>query len=242
MIPELSEGGAMPLSNAAGAVPDGEDPTALTQKAVERQAEASRDYIDGQIGMLIERTRGIAHTTNERFRGIDTATELLSATVNRVPTDLTKAITDILRLMDERDLRVQHRFDANEKLSQTESNLNQTALAAALAAQEKASAVSTGSLESRILSQGLSTDRAIEKNAELAAVAAAALGARVTQVTEQLTALSSQVVAILSGQQARTEQKVDTRGGAANIYGLVGMMVGVVSLIIAAVAVVIATR
>jgi hypothetical protein len=201
------------------------------ESMIKHALDAERDYVDGKIEAI-----------GERFRGIDTATELLSATVNRVPNDLTKAISDILRLMDERDLRVQHRFDANEKLSLTESNLNQTALAAALAAQEKASAVSTGSLESLIKGQGAATDRTIEKNAELAAAALAATNARLTELAQQVNRSDQRVAEILAGKTAVAEQRVDTRGGFSSVYGAVGMAVGVLSLIIAAVAIIIATR
>jgi hypothetical protein len=201
-----------------------------------------RDYTDGQIAILRQRMDGQHAVTIERFNGIDKATALLSETVTRVPTELQQAVTEILRLMDERDLRVQARFDANEKLSKTESELNQTALAAALAAQEKASAVSTNSLEARITGQGSTTDRTIEKNAELAAVAAAALGARVTQLTDQLVRVQQQVGEILAAKVAMVEQKTDTRGGASNIYGAVGMVTGILSIVIVAVTIIIGTR
>jgi hypothetical protein len=198
---------------------------------IEHAINAERDYVDGKY-----------ETIMQRFADMDKATELLSATVNRVPTDLTKGIQDIMRLMDERDLRVQHRFDANEKLSLTESNLNQTALAAALAAQEKASAVSTGSLESLIKGQGAATDRTIEKNAELAAAALAALGARVTELAQQVTRTDQRIAEITAGKVAVAEQKIDTRGGVGSIYGAIGVAVGILSIIIAAVSIIIATR
>lgn len=211
--------------------PPEEDPTALTQKAVERAANASRDYVDGQVGIL-----------KERLRGIDTATELLSATVNRVPTDLQTAIRDILRLMDERDLRVQARFDANEKLSKTESELNQTALAAALQSAKEAAQVQVDTFSSLIRGLGERIDRTIDKNAELAQVASNALSARVTEVNHQTNRLEQRVGSIEAGKTAVAEQRTDIRGGSANIYGLVGAIVGVMSLVIAAVAVIIATR
>jgi hypothetical protein len=207
----------MPVSSNP---PSDEDPSALTQAAVERAANASRDYVDGQIGIL-----------RERFRGIDRATELLSATVNRVPTDLQTAIRDVMRLMDERDHRVQEHFEAIKRLRESEHNLSQAALQAALTAQEKATAVSTASL-----------DRTIEKNAELAAQQVSALSARVTQVSDQGIRTQQQTAEILAGSQAVVAQRTDTRGGATNIYGLVGAVVGVLSLVIAAVAIIIATR
>ena len=212
-------------------VGDDTDPTILSTQAIERTASAERDYTDGQIAILRQRMDGQHAVTVERFRGIDQATELLSATVTRVPTDLQQAVTELLRLMDERRQGVEARFDANEKLSKTESELNQTALAAALQAAKEASAV-----------QGVATDRTIDKNAELAAVTAAALAARVTQLTEQFISLNSQVTSILAGKQAVVEQKTDTRGGANNLYGAIGTVLGILSLVIAAVAIIISTR
>jgi hypothetical protein len=203
----------------------------LTKDEWERALTAERDYARGQVAVLAE-----------RLRGIDKATELLSATVNRVPTDLQKAVVDILRLMDERDLRVQHRFIANEKLAQTESNLNQTALTAALNAAKEAADVIKVSLESKIASQGATTDRTIDKNAELAAQESAALSARVTAWGEQMIALNNTVTGILASGQAVRDVKVDTRGGAQSIQGYVGMVVSIVAVIIAAVAVIIGTR
>jgi hypothetical protein len=242
----------MPVTNNPPTTPD-EDPSALTQAAVERASTASRDYVDGQVGMLIERIRGIAHTEQERFRGIDRATVVLNDIITQVPTDLQTAQQTILRLMDERDRRivgeiaglderVSARFDANALLSQTESSLNQTALAAALAAQEKAAAVQVDTFSSLIRGLGERIDRTIDKNAELASVSANALSARVTQLTDSVTRSQQQIGEILAGRTAVAEQRVDTRGGSANIYGLVGAVVSFLSMIIAAVAVIIATR
>jgi chromosome segregation ATPase len=225
------------------------DPTRLSTEAIARGLKNERDYVDGQIAIVLarietERVRceGHVETLEQRLADIDKATNVLSETVNRVPTDLQTAIKDVLRLMDERDRRVEDRFLANEKLSKTESELNQTALAAALAAQEKASAVSTNSLETRITGQGASTDRTIDKNAELAAVATSALGARVTQLNDQLIALNREVTGILAGKTAVSEQKVETRGGLSSVYGGIGMAVGVVGLVIAAIAIIVGTR
>ena len=224
----------MPVTNT----PPDEDPSALTQAAVERAASASRDYVDGQIGILKERLRverekceGQFHVATQRFDDMDRATELLSATVNRVPTDLQTAIRDVIRLMDERDHRVQEHFDAIKRLRESEHNLSQAALQSALTAQEKATAVSTASL-----------DRTIEKNAELAAQQVSALSARITQVSDQGIRTQQQTAEILAGSQAVVAQKTDTRGGAMNVQGYVGMVVSILGVVISAVAIIIATR
>jgi hypothetical protein len=225
------------------------DPTRLSTEALTRGLKTERDYVDGQIAVVLaridtERVRceGQFHIALQRFDDIDKATELLSATVNAVPTDLQKAIADILRLMDERDRRVEEHFEAIKRLRLSESNLNQTALQAALAAQEKASAVSTNSLESRIIGQGAATDRTIEKNAELAAAALASLGARVTELAAQANRTDQRIAEIFAGKVAVAEQKVDTRGGLSSAYGAVGMIVGILGIVIAAVAFIVGSR
>lgn len=171
--------------------------------------EAERDYTNGQITIL-----------QQRFGDMDKATLVLSETVNRVPTDLQIAIRDILRLMDERDRRVQDHFEAIKRLRESESILNQTALAAALASSEKATAVSAASL-----------DRTIEKNAQLAEQAVASLGARVTQVSDQVVRTQQAIAEILASKQAVVEQKTDTRAGAGTIFGAVALATGVLSFI-----------
>ena len=203
----------------------------LTKDEWERAFNAERDYTNGQIAILAE-----------RLNGIDRATVVLNEIVTKVPTDLQTAQSTILRLMDERDRMYQARFDANEKLGTRESALNQTALAAALNSAKEAAATTKESLESKIANQGATTDRTIDKNAELAKQDSAALSARVTQLTELLSSLTLQVTGVTAGGQAVREQKVDTRGGAANVQGNVQMVVAVVAVIIAAVAVIIGTR
>jgi chromosome segregation ATPase len=225
------------------------DPTVLSTEAIARGLKNERDYVDGKVDVLFshietERVRceGHVETLEQRFADLDRATELLSATVNRVPTDLQTAIRDVMRLMDERDARVQARFDANEKLSKRESDLNQTALGAALTSQKESSAVSTNSLEARITSQGASFDRTIDKNAELAKQAVGALEARVTELSSQVIRSQQDIVAILAGKVAVSEQKVETRGGIGNAGVLIGMAVGILGVVVAAVALIIATR
>ena len=189
------------------------DPTRLSTEALTRGLKNERDYVDGQIGIL-----------TERLRGIDKATELLSATVNRVPTDLQKAVADLKELMNERDRRIQDQFEAIRRLRESESALNQTALQAALATSKEATAVSAASL-----------DRTIEKNAQLATQAVASVEARVTQLSDSVIVSQKSIAEILASRQAVVEQKTDTRGGAGMIFGIVGAVVGLLGFILAAI-------
>jgi hypothetical protein len=228
----------------AGVIGDVQAPMSAAdlQAQLTRRFAAERDYVDGKIDVV-----------EERLRGIDRATVVLNDIITKVPTDLQTAQATILRLMDERDRRIvgeigglsgriDARFEANALLAQTESSLNQTALAAALAAQEKAAQIQVNTFDSLIRGLGERIDRTIDKNAELASVSTSALSARVTALSDAVTRSQQQIAEILAGSQAVVAQRTDTRGGAINVYGLVGAVVGVLSIIIAAVAVIIATR
>jgi septal ring factor EnvC (AmiA/AmiB activator) len=189
-------------------------------RVIEHAIRSAREIADAKI-----------NTVNQRLTDMDKATTLLSETVNRVPTDLQTAIREVLRLMDERDRRIQDHFDAIKRLRETEGALNQKALEAALISQKEATAVSSASL-----------DRAISANATLAAQQVTALAARVTQIADQVIRNQEEVAKIQAGRAAVAEQKVDTRGGWNSIYGGVGTIIALVSLIISAVVVVIGTR
>jgi hypothetical protein len=225
-------------------MPDEETPDrvevsgSLTKDEWERAFSGERDYTRGQIAIVLarieverERSKGQHLVTVERLNGIDRATVVLNEIVTNVPTDLQQATIEILRLMDERDRMVQARFDANEKLSQTESALNQTALAAALQAAKEAAAVSATALETRITSQSFTTDRTIEKNAELSAQAIGALGARVTQQGDLIIRVERQLAELQASKIAVGEQKHDTRGQAGVVQGYIGMVFGLIAII-----------
>jgi DNA anti-recombination protein RmuC len=214
------------------------DPTRLSTEALTRGLKNERDYADGQVAVVRAELRtervhceGQFAVAMQRFDDIDKATSLLSETVNRVPTDLQKAVKDLKELMDERDRRVDERFDAVKTLRVSEATLNQTALQAALASAEKATAVASASL-----------DRTIQKNEQLAAQSTDALGARVTQLTDQIIRVQQQIGEIGAAKVAAVEQKTETRGGTASMQGYVGMAVAILAVVIAAVSVIIGTR
>jgi hypothetical protein len=186
----------------------------------ETEERASAWTTDTLRDFLIRLLDSKFETVDQRFADMDKATELLSATVNRVPTDLQTAINEVLRLMDERDHRVQDQFHAIHLLRQTQYELNQQAVKDALAAQKESTGVSYSSL-----------DRTIEKNAELASQQNDALGARVTQVSEMVIRTQQQIAEILAGTQAIVAQKVDTRGSTGTLVGIVGAVVGMLAFV-----------
>lgn len=105
------------------------DPTVATNDAVARGDKSERDYVDGQLAIR-----------DERLRGIDRATELLSQTVNRVPSEVTKEITHLHGLMMEKFKSVATQFTERDTRSERESKDNKVAVDAAFAAQKEAAA------------------------------------------------------------------------------------------------------
>lgn len=105
------------------------DPTVLTTEQLLRAVQAERDYVDGRLAVL-----------QERFRAIDVATRLLNETVNRVPTDVTKEVTHLRELTDERFASVDVRFRERDTRQEREARDNKVAVDAAFAAQKEAAA------------------------------------------------------------------------------------------------------
>jgi hypothetical protein len=201
----------------------------LTKDRWEREFVAERDYVHGQINTLLakidverEKCKGQHYVTVQRFEDLDKATELLSATVNRVPTDLQTAIGQVLTLMNERDRRIGDHFEAIKSLRESEMERSEKMLQQALAYQKETTAVSTASL-----------DRIITSNAQLSVQAIDSLSARVTILSEQIVRNQQQIAEILAGNVAVSEQRVDTRGASANVYGIVGSIVGILAFVLA---------
>lgn len=71
-------------------------PTAM----VLRITAAERDYTDGQVSIL-----------TERLEGMDRASDLLSETVNRTPTEITREVTHLKSIIDERLASVEGQFE-----------------------------------------------------------------------------------------------------------------------------------
>jgi cation transport regulator ChaB len=117
------------MTSEDGTRPPIPDPTVLTTEALLRAVGSERDYVDGRIAVL-----------EERLRAIDVATRLLNETVNRVPTDVTKEVSHLRELMDERFGSVIVQFRERDTRQEREARDNKVAVDAAFAAQKEAAA------------------------------------------------------------------------------------------------------
>jgi cation transport regulator ChaB len=132
----------------------------LVQAEIDRRfkdmSKADRDYVDGQVGRLVG-----------RFDGIDKATELLSETVNRVPTEVTKEVEHLQSVIDERFNSVAIQFSERDTRQEREAKDNKVAVDAAFAAQKEAAAEQNKSNTLAISKSEAATSETINKLAEL---------------------------------------------------------------------------
>jgi uncharacterized protein YicC (UPF0701 family) len=179
-------------------MPDGHDtpvpdPTVLTTEAIIRAVESERDYVNGKFDVL-----------RERLNGMDTATELLSETVTRVPTDTQQAVDNLKAVVDERFSSIVTQFKERDTRSERESRDNKVAVDAAFAAQKEAASEQNKANTKAIDKSEEATNEAINKLGELFKTAIDALTDKVDDVKSRTQALENK-------NNGTTENRVESR-------------------------------
>jgi uncharacterized coiled-coil protein SlyX len=180
-----------------------------------------RDYIDGQVAIL-----------EQRLAGMDKATEVLSETVTRTPTEIQKEVAHLRELDEEKFRSVQTQFLERDERSARESRDNKIAVDAAFAAQKEAAATSESS-----------NQKAIDKSERATADVIAGQGSKVDDLKERLTAAEARLVAIEANKLGQQETRVTVRddkqtagqstglyiAGAAVALSLAGVIIALIS-------------
>lgn len=139
------------------------DPTVLTTEQLERAVANIKEWISAQLEIR-----------DQRFRGIDTATEVLNETVNRTPTQIQTEIHHVRELMNvelksidgrfvERDERAKLDKDSERLARGIERETGEKALQAALNAQKESAADTNRSNQASIKKSEDSTKESIDK-------------------------------------------------------------------------------
>lgn len=201
------------------------DPTAATNQAIELSRFSTRDYVDGRFEALAE-----------RLRGIDKANEVLSVTVNRVPTETQTAVGNLNSLTDEqfagvskefreRTKRMEEKFDSiqiqfkeRDTRQERESRDNKVAVEAAFAAQKEAAAKQDESNQKAIDKSEASTQEKITKLSELFTTTINALGDKI----DDLKSRTSRIESLKTGSELTVGK----------IYAAIGAVGVVLSIII----------
>jgi cation transport regulator ChaB len=182
------------------------DPTVLTTEQLLRTVAAERDYLDAQLDVL-----------RERLSGIDKATRLLNETVNRVPTDVTKEVTHLRELMDQRFNGVQDQFHERDVRVERESRDNKVAVDAAFAAQKEAASEQNRSNTLAISKSENATTEKIDKLSELFKTTTGALADKIDDIKER----TGRIESVKEGSKESRE----------GLYGLIGAVLAVVVLL-----------
>jgi hypothetical protein len=190
------------------------DPTVLTTEALLRAVAAERDYVDGQLAVL-----------EQRFRGIDTATKLLSDNVGRVPSEVSKDIKCLEELITEKFASITLQFKERDTRSERESRDNKVAVDAAFAAQKEAASEQNKSNTLAITKSGIGTTETITKLTELFRTTMNALSDKVDD-------LKDRVRGIEAARNGYTEQRTEHRASVSTTTAVIGSVVGVIVLLV----------
>jgi len=181
------------------------DPSDRTIDAAEQAIQIARDYTDGKNAVI-----------EERLRGIDRATELLSAEVNRVPSKLSQAVDNLDKVFTEKFDSVALQFKERDIRAEREARDNKVAVDAAFAAQKEAAAKQDEANAKAIDKSEKATAETIKTNQESTKIITDSLTKSLYEAKQSITRLES-------SKQNTAENKIENR---ANTGAIVGYIVG----------------
>ena len=211
------------------------DPTELTTDQLVRVVAAERDYTKGQIEVI-----------NERLRGMDEATKVLSQTVHRVPTDMQLAVghlntlmverfdaseaayDHILSLMAERFHSVEQQFKERDTRAEREARDNKIAVDAAFAAQDKSATKQDEANQKAIDKSERATNDSIDKLGDSATAANKSLSDKIDDNKARIAAQDTILVGVISKQAGGHEAVTDRRASTSFVFA--GLSIGAVLL------------
>lgn len=226
------------------------DPTELTIDALQREIANVRRELEMRQTMREREHESLKEIIDTRLNGIDRATELLSATVNRTPTEITKEIGHLRGILEEKLSSVEVRFVEQDRLTSTqfkerdtrterEARDNKLAVDAAFAAQEKQAVAQNEGNQLAINKSEGSTAETIKTNMDLTKSEINALRKssedreqRQREVDEdmkkRLGSIESALVGISSAGSSRREVQTDSRSGSTLVLAVIGTLLAVV--------------
>lgn len=197
-------------------MPDGlnPDPTVLTTEAMARGLAAERDYVDGQLQVVLE-----------RLRGIDTATKLLNEGADRVPHAVTEEVKHLRELMEEKFTSVETQFRERDTRQEREAKDNQIRVDAAFAAQKESAAEQNKSNTLAITKSEIATTETINKLSELFRTTIDALSSKIDDLKERVRGMESV-------KQGYTESRSEGRSSLTTTTAVIAAVVGGLLLLI----------
>lgn len=221
--------GPPPLSPDGGSRPV-PDPTALTDKAIERLESSLRAEFKGELAIRDERLSGIDEATRLRLQTIehvpghidDEIGHTKELVLAQIAADRRFSAAEVAHLREVDDIR----FQAAERLASRESELNALALAAAFAAQKEASAKEAEYTRIASIKSESATAQAIDKLGELFATQTRGLGDKVDDLKDRVGRIES----VKTGQVEQRAAGADTR---TSVIAVITVVIAVVIALVA---------
>jgi hypothetical protein len=196
------------------------DPTVLTDAAIAKAVEAITDHVAGKFDLL-----------SERLNGIDTATTLRLRSIEDIPNQIDRAVTNLERLHDERFRSVAQQFVERDTRSEREARDNKVAVDAAFAAQKEAAAKQDEGNQKAIDKSEKTTTETIAKLGDLVDTNIHALSDKIDDLKDRLT----EVAKITNGSG---EHRLGSRESYSDLKGLAVVVFGALSAALAIYAIV----
>ena len=156
------------------------DPTIATNEAVERAMKSERDYVDGEVKVLVE-----------RLNGIDTATNLRLTQFENLPALMDEKVTHLEELTIEKFNSVNSRFSERDDRTKAEGVANEVKVNAAFAAQEKVAVQYNLASQASIDKSEKNTYELIKQNQETTKVALQSLVDQIGDLKDRITKMES---------------------------------------------------
>lgn len=198
------------------------DPTVLTTEQLLRE-----------IGNVREVTKGELDVLRERLRGIDTATELLGESMNRVPSEVDKQISHLRELDEEKFRSIAVQFLERDTRSERESKDNKVAVDAAFAAQKEAASKEGESNQKAIDKSEKATAETLNKQADLFKSKNDALDAQIADLKDRVGRLESTKAGGLEAVASRRDEQTLSRQGLAIFVSIAALLVTGLSIALA---------
>lgn len=232
----------------------------LVNAAIKRQddireiwQEASQRELGLRQEMRQREHRDLQELLETRLDGMDRAQALLSETVNRAPTEITREVSHLRGILDERLASVDRQFQEQDRLTSTqfrerdtrserEARDNKLAVDAAFAAQEKQAVAQNEGNQLAISKSESATAETIKTNQELAKSEINALRKsaedqkqRQSEVDEDLKrrigANEAALVGISKLREGATETRTDSRAATSTGLLIAGVVLSVMTIV-----------
>jgi hypothetical protein len=197
--------------------PSAPDPSTLTTQQLMRSIQAERDYVNGQVAVLME-----------RLTGIDKATELRLQGITDIPIQIAEKVDHLAALMNERFNSVEKQFDERDTRSERESKDNKVAVDAAFAAQKEAASEQNKSNTLAIDKSERATAETLNKQADLFKSTTDALADKIDDLKDNT---ARQLADLKESRAANTGGTAGSKATIAYIIAAIGAVSGLIGII-----------